>query len=163
MMYRIVIYLTFLLSVSACGFQLRGTVELPAQLQPLYLYAAGDDALVNQLSILLAENKAALADSAEQAASSLKIVSQKQTRRVLSVDSLGRAREYELNYAVVYRLKSRHVDVDKVVKLRRELAFDPENVLANSHEQQTLYRDMQTEAARLILQQLQATTRPLTP
>lgn len=161
--FRTGIALTLLLSASACGFQLRGAVELPVQLQPLYLYDAGNDALVNQLSLLLAENKTVLAESAAVAASSLKIVSQKQTRRVLSVDSLGRAREYELKFVVVYQLKSKHSDADNVVKLRRELSFDPVNVLASSQEEQTLYRDMQRDAARLILQQLQATSKPLTP
>jgi LPS-assembly lipoprotein len=158
-MYRSVFTLLLLLSASACGFQLRGAVELPAVLQPVYLYGAGEEELAHQLAVLLKENNTVLADAEAQAASRLKIVSQKQTRRILSVDSRGRAREYELNYSVLYQLSSEHINADNVVKLRRVLAFDPDNVLGASNEEQTLYRDMQRDAARLILQQLEAMTK----
>jgi len=158
-MYRSVFTLLLLLSASACGFQLRGAVELPAVLQPVYLYGAGEEELAHQLAVLLKENNTVLADAEAQAASRLKIVSQKQTRRILSVDSRGRAREYELNYSVLYQLRSEHINADNVVKLRRVLAFDPDNVLGASNEEQTLYRDMQRDAARLILQQLEAMTK----
>ncbi len=86
-MFRTLFILVFLLSASACGFQLRGAVKLPADLQPLYLYNADNDELAHQLSVLLRENNTVLAADEQQAASRLKIVSQNRTRRVLSVDS----------------------------------------------------------------------------
>ena len=158
-MFRTLFILIFLLSVSGCGFQLRGAVKLPAELQPLYLYNAGDDELAHQLSVLLRENNTVLAADKQQAASRLKIVNQNRTRRVLSVDSSGRAREYELHYSVLYQLKGQHVDAENVVKLQRVLTFDPDSVLGASSEEQTLYHDMQMDAARLILQQINALTK----
>jgi len=152
-------FLLSALGISACGFQLRSAVELPADLQPVYLYGASEEALAHQLALLLKENHTAIADNELQAASRLKIVSQKQTRRVLSVDSGGRAREYELNFSVRYKLKSEHVEVENVVRLSRVLGYDPDNVLGGSNEEQTLYHDMQRDAARLILQQLDAMIR----
>lgn len=162
MSYRTLFILIFLLSVTACGFQLRGAVELPAELQPVYLYDADDEELPHQLALLLKENNTAVVETDTLAASRLKIVSQKQTRRVLSVDSRGRAREYELNVSVLYQLKSAHIDAENVVKLRRVLAFDPDNVLGASAEEQTLYSDMHRDAAHLIMQQLQAMTKKTT-
>ena len=158
-MFRTLFILVFLLSVSACGFQLRGAVKLPSDLQPLYLYNADADELAHQLSVLLRENHAQLAADEQQAASRLKIVSQNRTRRVLSVDSLGRAREYELHYSVLYQLKGQHIDVENVIKLQRVLTFDPGSVLGTSSEEKTLYHDMQMDAARLILQQIDALTK----
>jgi LPS-assembly lipoprotein len=158
-MFRYLFILIFLLSATACGFQLRGAVKLPAELQPLYLYNASDDELAHQLSVLLKANNTVLADDDQQAASRLKILSQNKTRRVLSVDSLGRAREYELNYSVSYQLKGQHINAENVVKLQRVLTFDPDSVLGASSEEKTLYHDMQMDAARLILQQLDAMTK----
>jgi LPS-assembly lipoprotein len=158
-MFRTLFILIFLLSASACGFQLRGAVKLPADLQPLYLYNAENDELAHQLSVLLRENNTVLAADEQQAASRLKIVSRNRTRRVLSVDSLGRAREYELHYSVLYQLKGQHIDAENVIKLQRVLTFDPNSVLGASSEEQTLYHDMQMDAARLILQQIDALTK----
>jgi LPS-assembly lipoprotein len=162
-MFRYLFILVFLLSASACGFQLRGAVKLPAELQPLYLYNANDEVLAHQLLLLLKENNTALTDDAQQAASRLKVVNQNQTQRVLSVDSRGRAREYELNYSVLYQLKGQHVDAENVVKLQRVLTFDPDNILGTSSEEKTLYHDMQMDAARLILQQIDAMTKKNRP
>ena len=153
-------FLLLLVSLSACGFQLRGAVELPAQLQPLYLHEDGDAELRNELLVLLGANNVALAESDAQAAGQLKLGKQEKTRRVISVDSLGRAREYELNYNVFYTIKSKQLDAENVVKLQRELLFDPDTVLGADYEEQALYRDMKRDAARLILQQLQS-ARPL--
>ena len=159
-MSKILLPLVLLVSLSACGFQLRGATQLPAQLQPLYLDEGGDDELRNELQVLLEANAVALAASPELAAGHLKIGKHVKNRRVISVDSLGRAREYELNYSVFYTIKSTHIDAENVVKLQRELLFDPDNVLGVDYEEQTLYRDMKRDAARLILQKLQA-ARPL--
>ncbi len=104
---------------------------------------------------LLEANDVALAASPALAAGHLKIGKQVKNRRVISVDSRGRAREYELNYSVYYTIKSAHIDAENVVKLQRELLFDPDNVLGADYEEQTLYRDMKRDAARLILQQLE--------
>jgi LPS-assembly lipoprotein len=149
-------FLLVLLSLSACGFQLRGAVELPAEFQPLYLDESGDEDLRNELSALLRANHAVLVVTEASAAGHLKIGKQEKNRRVISVDSRGRAREYLLSYSVFYTLKSQHIDTENVVKLQRELLFDPDNVLGADYEEATLYRDMKRDAARLILQQLEA-------
>lgn len=155
-MSRISLLVIILLSLTACGFQLRGATELPTELQPVYLYDGGDDELQEELVALLRTNHVLQADTEQHAASSLKIIRQKQSRRVISVDSHGRAREYELLYTVEYAFKGAQIDANNVVKLQRELLFDPENVLGASHEEQTLYRDMKRDAARMILQRLEA-------
>ena len=149
-------FLLVLVLLSGCGFQLRGAAQLPEQLQPLNLGEAGDEELRNELLILLESNNVAMAVAPEKAAGHLTIGKQEKYRRVISVDSLGRAREYELNYSVYYTIKSKQLDAENVVKLQRELLFDPDNVLGADYEEQTLYRDMKRDAARLILQQLQS-------
>lgn len=148
--------LVLLAFISACGFQLRGGHSLPDGLQPLYLNETGDDDLRRELTTLLRASKVELANTAELATASLKLSNQRINRRVLSVDTRGRAREYELNYSVLYTITSKQLNAENVVRLQRELLFDPDNVLGASVEEQTLYRDMKRDAARLIMQQMQA-------
>ena len=47
-------------------------------------------------------------------------------------------------------------EIQDSVSLTRSLLFDPEAVLAVTNESEILYRDMQKNAARLILLKLQA-------
>lgn len=159
--------LTVLCLPLSCGFQLRGSIDLPEQIAPLYIERFGtDNDLRRELRALLSQSAAAnLADSRESATAELKILSAKNKRRVIAVDDRGRARHYELSYKVVYRISGEKLPADRSsykrqLKLKRELLFDPDSVLAISHEQEMLYEDMRKDAARMILQQLKATGTP---
>jgi len=150
--------ITLVFLLVACGFHLRGVIELPPQLSPLYLSTQqADHALSRELEILLQTNNVVLAINGKDAAAVLTIQQSTKNRRVLSVDSLGRAREYELDYLVKYNLKIPGADsTEKTIHLKRDLLFDPTSVLAVGHETETLYKDMASQSARLILQKLQA-------
>jgi len=148
--------ITFLLG--ACGFHLRGPIELPQQLSPLYFQVqSADQILSRELEILLQTNKVVLAESEKEAAAVLAIIRTTKQRRVLSVDSSGRVQEYELSYLVQYNLKiGKTINIEKTLHLKRDLLFDPTSVLAVGLESETLYKDMASDSARLILRQLQA-------
>lgn len=146
-----------LLLIGACGFQLRGEVKLAQHLLPLHIAESGPVELRNNIRAVLRANNIALAKQSSTAASRLTITEAKQSRRVLSVDSRGRVREYEMNYIVNYLITTGSSgSINKQIHLSRELIFDPDSVLALNDETQTLYADMQKDASRLILQQLQA-------
>ena len=153
------------LSLSSCGFHLRGQVELPDEISPLYLDAKGENnLLLRELSALLQQpDKNNLADSEAMAKARLYILSARQLKRVVSVDSRGRAREYELTYWVRYgvtlmaaeSLTENQTEM-RELKLKRDLLFDPDSVLAVSHEQDALFKAMLKDSARLILEQLKS-------
>lgn len=150
-------FVSILFCVS-CGFHLRGQIELPEKLSPLFLEPGTSDSDVyRELNNLFRANEIKLADSITESAASLKIIKSSESSRILSVDSRGRAREYQLNLRIEYQLKGNKIsEVNKTVLLNRDLIFDPDSVLAINNERQVLYRDMNRDAARLILQQLQA-------
>jgi LPS-assembly lipoprotein len=148
-----VIYLACV--ISACGFQLRGDVQVSKSLLPLHIAAQGPVELRDEIQSLLRSSGIALTDNAALAAATLSIQNAQRSRRVLSVDARGRAREYEISYVVSYRISTAET-INRAVRLSRELIFDPDSVLALDYETRTLYQDMRRDAARLILQQLQA-------
>jgi LPS-assembly lipoprotein len=157
--------LFILLSVTllvACGFHLRGTVELSAEITPIFLEQGADSALNRELRALLSQyGKNNLTQTKSEARTVLNIVSVREKKRVVAVDSNGRARQYDLNFILRYKLTGKNIpqvgdDNIRVLQLRRSINFDPENVLAIEHEVETLYNDMRKDSARLILQRLQA-------
>jgi len=148
---------------TACGFHPRGVVGLPDHIAPLFLdLSSTDDGLGHELRILLSSSdKDDLAISKTKAKTILTISNMQKKQRLVAVDNLGRAHEYELNYQFNYELKktsmantqSAIIKTNRV-ELKRDLFFDPNNVLASGYENEALYEDMRKEAARIILGQL---------
>ena len=155
--FRLLIMIFAVLVNYGCGFQLRGSLDLSADLSPLYIQQNSAFELARELKGLLATNKIALAENSTGANSQLILLSENKSRRVLSVDGDGRAKEYLLMYTVNITIKIKQSkETQESVSLSRSLLFDPEAVLAVTNESEVLYRDMQKNAARLILLKLQA-------
>lgn len=157
---------------TSCGFQPRGATALPGYITPVYVdLTSTDDALGRELSALLsASDESALAASAADAKSVLVISNLQKKQRVVAVDNRGRAHEYELKYQFRYELKKvatagaqAEIIKTNAVELKRDLLFDPDNVLAVGHEKDTLYEDMRKDAARVVLRQLSAIRQPALP
>ena len=144
--------------LQACGFQLRGAVELSSDMSPIYLQQNSVFELGREINALLISNKIDLADDKKQSNAQLILVKEAKKRRVLSVGGDGRAREYLLSYTVNFSIKinTSKQAVDDVISLSRSLLFDPDAVLAVANESEILYKDMRRDAARLILLKLQA-------
>ena len=148
---------SMIIALGACGFHLRGDVQLAAQLSPLYIADSGPYELRGEIRALLRSSNVKLVNDGKQAAAVITIEQASPSRRVLSVDSRGRAREYEVQYRVRYRVNRQSAEpVVRHITLSRGLLFDPDSVLALDYETRTLYSDMRRDAARLMLQQLQA-------
>ena len=148
--------------LTACGFHLRGAVELSPEITPIFLEQGADNALNRELRALLSQSgKNNLTQTKSEAKAVLNIVSAREKKRVVAVDDSGRARQYDLSYILRYRLTGKNIpqfgnDNINVLHLKRSVNFDPESVLAIGHEVETLYKDMRKDSARLILQRLQA-------
>lgn len=154
---RLLILILAVLVNHGCGFQLRGSLDLSADISPLYIEQNSAYELARELKRLLEINKIVIADDSARANSQLTLLSENKSRRVLSVDGDGRAREYLLTYTVDITIKIKQSkEIQDTVSLSRSLLFDPEAVLAATNESAILYRDMQKNAARLILLKLHA-------
>lgn len=161
-------YITLALLISliqACGFQLRGALDLSQDISPIYLQQNNLFELGREIQSLLNANKLQIAENEKQAKAQLALLSELRSRRVLSVDSNGRVREYLLNYTVNFSIKIKQTtginqqERQDTISVRRSLVFDPEAVIAVVNESEILYKDMQRDVARLILLKLQASSR----
>ncbi len=151
--------------IQACGFQLRGALDLSQDISPIYLQQNNLFELGREIKALLNANKLQIAENEQQAKAQLALLSETRGRRVLSVDSNGRAREYLLNYTVNFSIKIKQTTGinqqgrQDTISVRRSLVFDSEEVLAVANQSEILYKDMQRDVARLILLKLQASSR----
>jgi LPS-assembly lipoprotein len=156
---QIIVLFVMTCAIAGCGFQLRGAYNLPEHLSPLYLDKESMSLLLyKELRSTMKASGVELTDDPETAASVLEVSKEKRTRDVISVDTLGRAREYRLIYRFRFTLQaSGEAVIDKSnVQLTRGLLFNPEAVLGVAEETENIYRDMIRDSAGLVLLRLQA-------
>lgn len=143
--------------IHACGFQLRGALDLSQDISPVYIQQNSAFKLAREIKSILTTNKIAVEKSESKANTQLVLLNEAKSSRVLSVDANGRAREYLLTYNVNFSIKIKQAEETKdSIMLSRSLLFDPDAVLAVTNQTGVLYKDMQRDAARLILLKLQA-------
>lgn len=150
-------------ALTACGFHLRGSYDLPKHLSPLYIDKDSMSLLLyKELRSTIRASGAELSDDAATAASVLIISREQRTRDVISVDTLGRAREYRLIYRLAFTLQASGETVidNSNIQLTRNLLFNPEAVLGVAEEMERIYRDMVRDSSGQILLRLQALKSP---
>jgi LPS-assembly lipoprotein len=158
---RLAFLLGLLVLLAGCGFHLRGTVALPPALSQLTL------ADTSPASEIAAELRRGLARQGvvlgAEAPMLLQLHEEQYSRRVLSVDAAGRARDYALGYVVRFSLRSRDGQpwlAGETVSVSRDLTFNAEAVLGSSGEEAQLKAEMRREAVNAILRRLQRAQPP---
>lgn len=143
--------------LAACGFQLRGSAQLP--FSTLHVIGAGNTPLGQELRRSLRTSNVRLEDTPGQAEATLQILSEIRDRLILSLGGQGRVREYSLRYRLAYQLtgKSGVITPPTEILLRRDISFNDNEALAKESEEAMLYRDMQTDAVQQLIRRLQAT------
>jgi len=143
-----------------CGFHLRGAYQLPQVMQTTYIDAAQkNSSLIRTLKRSLKASDIVFSENRSDASAILRVGNEKKTRRTVSVDSQGRAREYTLTYAVSFSLKAKDDSFEmpeQTISIERDFLFDTEDVLGKSKEESQLYAEMEQDIVRLILLGLQS-------
>ncbi|HST45909.1 MAG TPA: LPS assembly lipoprotein LptE [Luteimonas sp.] len=159
------------LALAACGFQLRDALTLPTDLGAVRVEATDPySALQQALSLSLERAGATLAAEGTQGVSRLQILTEQWASTPIAVDELGRAQEFSLRYAVVFKLaRADGSDLvpQQVVELSRDYVSLPENSTGSESEREILARELQREMAASILRRIdaaaRATSTPATP
>lgn len=147
------------LLVTACGFHLRGVRQLSPEISVIYLTTTNANSLLTRyLRQQLQASGAQVTKTRDEALSVLEILTDSTNRRVLSVGSTGKVREYELHYVVTYRVLG--ADGKKILPrrelvLNRVMLFDETDVLGKSNEEGLVRREMQQDIVRMIMRQLE--------
>jgi LPS-assembly lipoprotein len=151
--------LALVLGLTGCGFKLRGAVDIPPDLNPLFIEAAGNSPVAAAIRDRLRGTQVHLAAHAKEAKLILRILSEQRKSRVVAVDRQGKVLSYELYYLVAFDA----VGPDGKSRLARQnlelvRGFDNPDaeVLGKQLEGELLYQDMIDDAADRVLIRLRA-------
>jgi LPS-assembly lipoprotein len=143
---------------SGCGFQLRGSVQLP--FSSVHVQGAGTSQIYHELQRTLRASNVRVTATPAEAQATLVIMSEIREKQILSLGGQGRVREYQLRYRLAYQLtdgKTTFYTATTEILLKRDISFNDNEALAKESEEALLYRDMQSDAVQQLLRRLQAT------
>jgi len=151
-----------LVLLQGCGFQLRGTFDVPPQMDPTYIQAPQGDPLARQLREALRTADVEVVDAPDQASAVLRLLKQDQSRRVRAVNQRGKVIDYELTYKVSFDVQDAEGEElvpSQVITLVRTQVDPGVEVLGKQEEQALFYSDMQREAVGRILRRVKTQLR----
>ena len=147
-----------ILLLSGCGFQLRETAELPAEMQQTQLLIADEySQLGRRVRILLEQAGIKLVDQSK-ATGILEIPKNEVLTEVLSIGDSARVREYRITHTVQFGLTdSAGVELVplQTISQSRDISFDEQQILAVSREQEYVREDLADTLARRLVSRLE--------
>ena len=149
--------------LAACGFKLRGSQTLP--IEKIYLALPVNSSLGAEMSrILRASTNAQVVDDRKDAQAVFELLGETREREVLAINAQGRATEYQLRLRVRFRVvdnAATELIGPTDLLARRDITFNESDLLAKESEESLLYRDMQSDLVRQMVNRL-AAVRPVT-
>lgn len=156
---RFIIILLLAMSLSACGFHLRGRDLMGSgfPFNSLYLKSAAPTPFIGALQNNLELYKIRLTATAAEADLTLDIVSEANDKQILALSGAGQVLEYQLRYRVSLRAYDKQMNewlpADEIA-LQRSLTYDAAQILAKEQEEALLYSDMRSDAVQQVMRRL---------
>ncbi len=158
MIFRNLLLTTVLVTLSACGWQLRNAQIIPENLGSIHLFSEDSHSnLVSELTRVLDLYGIKVVSSAAEASYSVVIVDYRRSRRTGSTNASARAAEYQLNEEVDFLI----VDADDnqliplaTASVERVYEFNERDVLASGNEESLVLEGMREDIIRQILNRL---------
>jgi len=159
-----VLILAAALTLSACGFQLRGshgTSTLP--FKSVYVALPDTSLLGTELRrYIRASGNTTIAPNEKEAEATIQVLAENRNRSILSINTQGRIREYSLFYILRFRVvdnRGRELLPPTDISLKRDMSYNESQAIAKEKEEDMQYRDMQSDAVQHILRRM-ATLNP---
>jgi len=156
----LVCLISVVLILDGCSYRLRGSHGAIAPMPATIIEGLPvDRPVVMEVRRLLLGSGTRVVDEPGQAEAKLILSNETQERRVLSVGTTGKVREYELHYGLLFEVRDKDGKLrlpQQSIDVKRDFSFDGTDVLGKEQEQQMLYDDLHHEAAAALLQRLQA-------
>lgn len=150
------------LLASGCGFQLRGTSEIPLELNPIFIQGGADTATGQALRDRLQGSQALITEERQEARTIVRILGERRDSRVTAVDRNGKVLAYELSLQVTFDALDAGgapLVASQQMTLVRTLDNPDIEVLGKREETEMVYQDMEEEAADRLVLRLRAALR----
>jgi len=156
--------LALVLTLSACGFHLRGegghyTLPFPS----MYVGLPKESPLgIDLKRNIRANGGTTVVDNRKDADGIIEVLTDPEktrTKSILSLNSNGRVRQYLLQYNIVFRVTDREgheLLAPTQISLNRPIDFNETQLLAKEREEDLLYKDMQTDLVQQMMRRMAA-------
>jgi len=146
------------ISLSACGFQLRGSYSLPWD--TLYLSWPENNPIYADVKRgIEASSPTRIVTDPKTAQASLIVLADLPTKSILSLSGTGLVREYQLTRTFVYKIQDadgKELVPSNQIILQRAMTFDDAHLFAKEAEEAMIMKEMQQDMVMQLLRRLAA-------
>ena len=158
---RLLPALLVLALLQGCGWHLRGDLDLPPSISPLFIQGlARYDQLRMELGRSLTSSGVEVAEQRDKAGAILRILDHTANKRVLSViGTTGKVAEYELQEGLEFDMvdaQGQELFPPQQVEVLRTYTNREEEVLGKRREEETLRKEMHRDLVSRVLRHMQA-------
>ncbi len=145
-------------TLAGCGFHLRGsTPDSQLQFDSVHLAATKGTPLERELRGAILSQGATLTSDPKDAAVTLRIVSEAQEKKILTLNAQGQVREFSLTYRLRFEVAdkdNRKLLVPEEIALQSYLSYSESQALAKEAEERMTYIDLRRDAVNQVMRQL---------
>jgi LPS-assembly lipoprotein len=144
--------LGLILIISACGFQLRGDIN--ANFDSISI--SGGTSSFNKTLQRKFRQSGITITSASDAEKIVEIIKNSFTKTILTLTGTGAVSEYQLDYIVTYRFKSKDgsCNLPVTIETSRTYTYDDSDILAKDEEEKRLVSGMEDQLIKTMATQI---------
>ena len=138
--------------ISACGFQLRGDINVNFD----SISISGGTSSFNKTLQRKFRQSGITITSASEAEKIVEIIENKFTKTILTLTGTGAVSEYQLDYIVTYRFKSKDGswNLPVTIEALRTYTYDDTDILAKDEEEKRLVSGMEDQLIKTMATQI---------
>ncbi|TXL01692.1 hypothetical protein BMR02_02055 [Methylococcaceae bacterium HT1] len=156
-----------LLMLAACGYHLRGAIELPEALKTMYVKGASPE-LSKAIRRIFRVTSGKLVATSGEAGMILNVLDEYYQRKTVSLSSTGYSNEYELIYRLTFDLldaNGNKLVSEQTIEVYKSYynAQTSETLLSKDNEEIVLRGELYEEAVRMVIQRTRSELKKTLP
>ena len=141
------------LSLTACGYHLRGESEVPEVMRHIYLQAASPQ-LHNGFKETLRISGGSLIEVPEANGAIVNVLNERFDRRSISLSDTGKTNEYQLFYVLEFEVLGAEKQVfmpRQTVQVSRDFFNNQQDIIGKNNEEDLIREEMYRQAVRSVM------------
>ena len=148
------LYLILMTTLTACGYHLHGSVDVPEIMRHIHVRSASPQLLAGfKESLNIAGGR--LNDMPERGGLIVQVLNEHFDRRSLSLSSTGKANEFELIYTLEFEVltvtENTVIMPRQTVEVNRDYYNDQQDIMGKGNEEAQIRQEMYLQAVRAVI------------
>lgn len=149
--YSFIFLILLTVNMTSCGYKMRGSEKMNFS----SISIDGGSASFTKILKKRFKQSGVKIDS-KNSEKKLEIVDDKFSKKILSLSSAGKVKEYQIAYTVIFRIKSKDEEWGSPINIQtnRDYTYDDKNIIAKTEEEARLIKGMQKQLIRTMVTQI---------